>query len=244
MLADLDIVIPVYNEGVHIVPVLESFANHIRTPCRILICYDRDDDNTIPAIASYAGAPLDIVLVKNRGSGAHAAVRTGFESSRASAVLVFPADDTNNAAIIDRMFQSFEDGCDVVCASRFMKGGGMLGCPWLKALLVRSCAYSLFYVGRVQTHDASNGLRLFSRRLLQMVTIESTRGFSYSLELLAKCHRLRWRIGEVPSLWVERSAGSSRFKVMGWVLAYLRWYFYVLATTYLRRPPETARLHR
>ena len=243
-MADLDIVIPVHNEGVNVVPVLESFAKHIRTPFRILLCYDRDDDNTIPAIAGYAGAPLEIVLVKNRGIGAHGAVTTGFEDSRATAVLVFPADDTNNAAIIDRMYQRFDEGCDVVCASRFMKGGGMQGCPWLKAFLVRGCAYSLFYVGRVPTHDASNGLRLFSRRLLQTVTIESTRGFSYSLELLAKCHRLGWRIGEVPSLWVERSAGNSRFKVMRWVLAYLRWYFYVLATTSLRRPSATARSTR
>jgi hypothetical protein len=125
-----------------------------------------------------------------------------------------------------------------------MKGGGMQGCPWLKAFLVRSCAYSLFYVGRVPTHDASNGLRLFSRRLLETVMIESTRGFSYSLELLAKCHRLGWRIGEVPSLWVERSGGRSRFKVLQWAPAYLRWYFYVLATTYLRRPPATVRSTR
>jgi glycosyltransferase involved in cell wall biosynthesis len=237
----VDVVIPVYNEGPNIIPVLESFANHIRTPFRVLICYDHDDDNTIPAIHGYRNPGLQIALVKNRGVGAHAPVRTGFEASRAPAVLVFPADDTNNSAIVDRMFQKFEEGCDVVCASRFIPGGGMVGCPWLKAVLVRSCAFTLFHFARIPTRDASNGLRLFSKRLLQAVKIESTQGFSYSLELLAKCHRLGWKIGEVPSLWIERSDGSSRFKVLKWAPAYLRWYCYVFATTYLRLGPATVR---
>lgn len=240
-MADLDIVIPVYNEGDNIVPVLESFAKHVRTSLRVLICYDRDDDNTLRAIEEHGEWPLAIVFVKNRGIGAHGAVRTGFEDSRAPAVLVFPADDTNNATIIDRMYQKFSEGCDVVCASRFMKGGGMQGCPWLKDVLVRGCAYSLHYLGGLPVHDASNGLRLFSRRLLTTVTIESRQGFSYSLELLAKCHRMRWTVGEVPSLWIERDAGKSRFKVLRWTPSYLRWYFYVLATTFLRRPASTVR---
>ena len=38
---ELDIVIPVYNEGDNIRPVLESFRAHLRTPFRVLICYDR-----------------------------------------------------------------------------------------------------------------------------------------------------------------------------------------------------------
>ncbi len=117
----------------------------------------------------------------------------------------------------------------------------MEGCPWLKSVLVRACAYSLFYVGGLPARDASNGFRLFSQRLLQRVEIESTRGFSYSLELLAKCHRLGWRVGEVPSSWVERSRGSSRFKVFKWAPAYLRWYCYVFATTYLHRGPAAVK---
>ena len=241
-ICSVDIVIPVYNEGSNIVPVLDSFADRIKTPFRVLLCYDHDDDNTIPAIQAYGNGRFEIALVKNRGVGPHAAVRTGFQTSHAPAVVVFPADDTNNSAIIDRMFRKFEEGCDIVCASRFMKGGGMMGCPWVKAVLVRSCAFTLFHLGRVPTHDASNGLRLFSKRLLQAVRIESTQGFSYSLELLAKCHRLGWKIDEVPSLWIERSDGSSRFKVLKWAPAYLRWYFYVFATTYLRRGPATVRM--
>ena len=50
---ELDIVIPVYNEGENILPVLESFKRHVTTPCRVLICYDHESDNTLPAVRAY-----------------------------------------------------------------------------------------------------------------------------------------------------------------------------------------------
>jgi hypothetical protein len=154
-------------------------------------------------------------------------------------VLVFPADDTYNARIIDPMVRAFQDGCDVVVASRFMPGGGMEGCPWLKGILVRGSSWTLSRFARLPARDASNGLRLFSRRLLDRVEIESSQGFVYSIELLAKCHRLGWRIGEVPAQWFQRTKGESRFRVVKWLPAYLRWYGYAFATTYLRRGAGT-----
>jgi dolichol-phosphate mannosyltransferase len=58
----------------------------------------------------------------------------------------------------------------------------------------------------------ANGFRLFSRRTVDEVTIESDRGFCYSIELLVKCHRLGWRIGEVPAHCFQSAHGDSRFQ--------------------------------
>jgi dolichol-phosphate mannosyltransferase len=242
----LDIIIPVYNEGANIVPTLRALARDVSTPNRILICYDRDDDDTLPAIEndseSFNG--LAIEFVRNRGRGAHGAVLTGFSSGDTPYVLVFPADDDFNAGIIDSMVAEAENGCDIVCASRFMAGGRMVGCPWLKAVLVRLASFTLYHVARLPTHDASSGFRLFSRRVLNEIEIESERGFCYSIELLVKCHRLGWPIGEVPAQWFERIRGSSRFQVIKWLPDYLRWYIYAFATTYFRRPAESVRRKR
>jgi glycosyltransferase involved in cell wall biosynthesis len=239
----LDIVIPVYNEGANIVPTLSALARDVKTPNRILICYDREDDDTLPAIKSNGEAlnALTIAFVRNRGRGAHGAVLTGFSASDAPFVLVFPADDDYNAGMLDSMVSEAVNGCDIVCASRFMAGGSMLGCPWLKAVLLRAANFTLYHVARIPTHDASNGFRLFSRRVLDEIAIESEHGFCYSIELLVKCHRLRWRIGEVPARWFERAHGASRFQVIKWIPSYLRWYIYAFATTYFRRPPTSVR---
>lgn len=238
MAPELDIIIPVYNEGANIRDVLTALYAGVRTPFRVLICYDRDDDNTLSALRAYA-APFAIAMVKNRGAGAHGAVLTGFQESVAPAVLVFAADDTYNAGIIDTMCQRIREGHDIVAASRFMKGGRMAGCPWLKGFFVRASAFTLYHFGRVPVHDSSNGFRMFSRRVVDQIQIESTRGFTYSIELLVKAHRLGWGISEVPAQWFERTRGASRFRVLGWLPDYLVWYFYAFGTTWLRRGPRT-----
>ena len=60
MESQLDIVIPVYNEGENIVAVLRGLSREIKTPARALICYDQPDDDTLPAVrvASTNGATL------------------------------------------------------------------------------------------------------------------------------------------------------------------------------------------
>jgi hypothetical protein len=155
---------------------------------------------------------------------------------------MYPADDDYNAGILDAMVAKAAQGCDVVCASRFVRGGSMVGCPWLKAALARAGNFTLRHLARLPTHDASNGFRLFSRRVIDTIAVESDQGFCYSIELLVKCHRLGWRIGEVPAQWHERAHGASRFRVLKWLPAYLRWYRYAFATTFLRRGPDTVRL--
>ena len=244
MTAELDLIIPVYNEGANILATLGTLAREVKTPARVLICYDFPEDDTLPVVGAkrQAYADLPIEFVRNPGRGVHAAVLAGFAASNAPFVVVFPADDDFNAGILDAMVAKARAGCDIVCASRFMPGGSMEGCPWLKAALVHSAAYLLYHFARLPTHDPTSGFRLFSRRVIEQITIESDQGFSYSLELLVKAHRLRWRVAEVPAVWFERKHGSSRFEVLGWMPAYLRWFGYAFATTVLHRTPDTVSL--
>ena len=81
----LDIVIPVYNEGDTIASLLEDVRRHVKTPYRILICYDFDEDNTLSAIDSYHHRDkLLINFVKNIGAGPNMAVISGIQQSNAN----------------------------------------------------------------------------------------------------------------------------------------------------------------
>lgn len=235
---------PVYQEGENILSVLRALKAKVNTPFRVLICYDRDDDNTLEALRKDTPEGVSIICVKNEGRGALGAVLTGFRRSTAPAVLVFPADDDYNADRIDSMVQKSRGGAEIVAGSRFMPGGCMEGCPWLKAMIVRSSAFVLKHVARLPTRDPSNGLRLFSRRVLDQIPIESKVGFAYSLELLVKAHRLGWKVEEVPLHWYERRSGASRFRVLKWLPQYFVWFRYAFATTYLFRGPKTVALRR
>ena len=238
----LDIVLPVYNEKENIIEVLTALRDSVRTSFKVLVCYDRDDDNTLPALREAGDIGVDVLLVKNRGTGVHGAVITGFEVSSAPAVLMFPADEPYNAGIIDAMYRNFEAGNDVVVASRFMRSGHMEGGPLLKSLIVRIASFVLRYLVGVPASDASYGLRIFSRRILDTIQIESTEGFTYAIELLVKCHRLGWGIAEVPAVWHRRERGASHFRLRKWLPHYARWFFYAFATVYLRRPGRSVLL--
>ena len=214
---------------------MEALRASVKTPFRVMICYDFDEDNTLVALEDYDHPGFDITKVKNAGRGAHGAVVTGFNNSSADAVLVFPADDTYNADIIDKMFAKYRNGCDIVAASRFIPGGCMEGAPPLKDILVRASSSTLHHLARLPVHDASNGFRLFSRRVIENIKIESSEGFVYSIEILVKCHRAGWKIDEVPAKWLERKAGKSRFRLVKWLPSYLKWYFYAFSTSWLGR---------
>lgn len=229
----MDIVIPAFNEGENIVRVLSSFEREVAHPIRVLICYDFEGDDTIPAARSRQW-PFPVEFVRSTGRGAHQAILTGFSKVTAPCVIVFPADDTVNARILDTMAAKFGEGNDIVVASRFIEGGSMIGCPPLKAALVRTAAFTLHHFARVPARDATNGFRLFSKRVITTIPIESSVGFTYSLELLVKADRVGWRIAEVPSTWIERTSGTSRFRVLRWVPAYLRWYLYAFVTPFVR----------
>lgn len=239
---NLDIIIPVFNESENIIRTLDSLKKHVITPFRVLIAYDFDEDDTLPVLRNYED--LDIVLIKNKGQGPHSAILSGFEASMADAVLVLPADDEYNAPMLDIMYEKFKEGADIVTACRFMPGGHMTGAPWLKDHLVRCASWTLRNIAFIPSRDVSNGFRLFSRRVIDTIEIESSVGFTYSIEILAKTHRLGWRISEVPAGWFERKKGQSRFKVLKWLFPYLRWYFYFFGTTYLFCSPESVKIKR
>ncbi|MBF0166172.1 MAG: glycosyltransferase family 2 protein [Alphaproteobacteria bacterium] len=238
---ELEIVIPVYNEGVNILPVLKGFSEKVKTPFRVLICYDFEEDNTLPAIASLPQDMLDLVLVRNHERGPHAAVRAGFAASTAGAVLVYMADDDYNIGLIDRMMQEFRNGADIVAASRFMPGGHMEGGPFFKALLARAATFSIYHFGRAPIHDATNAFKLFSRRVLDEIDIESRRGFTFGIELMVKASRMGWKVVELPAQWFERTDKPSRFNISAWMGDYLHWYLYAFATFWLRKGPDSVK---
>ena len=239
----IDIVIPVFNEGASIIEVIELLELNVKTRFRILICYDFEEDNTLEAINRSERSAV-IEFIKNNGAGPCDAVKSGFNASHSECVIVYPGDDISNQKIIDPMYKKFIQGSDVVVASRFIPGGSMIGCPLVKSILVRAASFSLFMLSSIPVKDASNGFRLFSRKALNLINIESTHGFTYSLEILVKCNRLKLPIEEVPAQWIERKEGKSNFKVFFWLKMYLRWYRYGLETTWFNSPITPQCLNR
>lgn len=222
----LTVVIPAYNEGENIARVLDALHQKVHiSPREVLVVYDFAEDTTVPVVERLHSVYPEVSLLLNGfGRGALNALKTGLLAARAPYVLVTMADLSDDLGDVDAMYQLAAAGADVVAASRYMRGGKQEGGPLVKRTLSRAAGLSLHYVGRVGTHDPTSNFKLYSRRLLQAVRIESTQGFELALELTVKAHMSGFTVAEVPTHWSDRIAGESRFQLRRWLPHYLRWY--------------------
>ena len=226
---ELDIIIPIYNEGSTIKKLIKYLEKTIKTNHKIFLIYDSHKDTTLKHLKKIKSKKFK--LIKNNGAGPHSAVLTGFKKTKSRYVLTYMADDFFNGPIVDNMVNKMKNGSDIVVASRFIKGGIMKGAPFPKNYLVLISSYLLNKFTNISVHDSTNGFRLFSRKILEKIEIKSKVGFTYSIELLVKATYLNYKISEVPCKWFERKTGKSSFKVFKWFFPYLK---YFLISFYLK----------
>ena len=228
---ELDILIPVFNEDKVIIKTIKNILSVVKCNYNILICYDYDEDPTLKIIKENFDNDSKIIFVKNFSQGFNNALISGFNSSSAEALIIFMADDHNNHNIINLCYEKFKEGYHVVCPSRFIKGGKMIGNPFLKGFLANCVSFFLFNFTTFPIKDSTNSFRLFSKELIDKIKMESKKGFTLSLELTAKAHRLGYKITEIPTIWIEREKGTSRFKLISFILPYTKWFFYIIKTS-------------
>jgi glycosyltransferase involved in cell wall biosynthesis len=232
--ATLNIVIPVYNEGANIGATLCRIAECLRestVKTHVTIVYDVDEDNDLPVIASLrTGYPMEICLQKNTGKGVCEAIKQGLLASQTTFVLVTMADLSDDYEKLPLMLEKAMAGWDIVCGSRYMRGGSQHGGPILKHMLSRLAGLSLHWLTGLPTHDVTNSYKLYRRSILDSIRLESSGGFEIGMEILVKAYASRMKIAEVPCSWQERLQGESRFHLVKWIPMYLRWYWYAVKT--------------
>ncbi len=223
----LSIVIPVYNEGGNVRTALTAIEERVKYEHEILIVYDFDEDNTLPVVRELMVEMPCISLVRNKYvRGVLNAIKTGLETATGKYVVVTMADMSDPPEVMNDMLDVAErEGADIVCGSRYMKGGKQIGGPVVKRLMSRTAGLTLKWFAGLPTHDATNSFKLYRKSFLEGVKIESNGGFELGLELVVKAYLEGKKICEVPTSWADRTEGDSHFRIIKWLPSYLHWYF-------------------
>ncbi|MFC6018122.1 glycosyltransferase family 2 protein [Plantactinospora solaniradicis] len=223
----MSIVIPVYDEGAAVVQCLERILREVLLPAEVLVVHDTPQDSTVPHARQVAVADPRVRTVLNAyGPGPAQAIRFGIDAAVAPVVVVTMADGSDDPRQIDELTRLVERGVAVAAASRYMPGGQQVGGPRLKRMMSRWAGCSLHLLARVGTRDATNSFKAYSTDFVRSVGIESQTGFEIGLELTAKAARLRLPVAELPTIWLDRQLGASRFALGRFLPAYLRWYLF------------------
>jgi dolichol-phosphate mannosyltransferase len=221
----VSVVMPAYNEDKHIVEVLDRLFESVKLPCEVLVVVDSEEDTTISVVTDYAQKePRLRYLINTYGPGPANAIRYGIDAAAAPVAVVTMADGCDDARQIDDLARLVERGVAVAAASRYMAGGQQVGGPYLKGMLSRTAGRSLRILAHLGTRDATNSFKAYSTEFVREVGIDSRDGFEIGIELTAKAKRMRRPVAEIPTIWLDRQAGVSNFKVVRWIPKYLRWY--------------------
>lgn len=223
----VSVIIPVYNEGEGVVRHLERLLREVLLTAEVLIVHDMEEDTTVPYAQAIARQDPRVRTVLNTyGPGPANAVRFGIDAARAPVAVVTMADGCDDPRQVDELARLVDRGVVVAAASRYMPGGQQVGGPRFKRMASRWAGRSLALFARVGTRDATNSFKAYDTDFVRQVGIESRTGFEIGIELTAKATRLRLPVAEIPTIWLDRQLGESRFDVGRFLPSYLRWYFF------------------
>jgi len=104
----------------------------------------------------------------------------------------------------------------------------MLGAKKMKKMITIIGSLLIYYFARIPFKDCTNAFKMFSASLKNKIKLDSTKGFTFALELTVKSYLLNFKIVEIPSVWIEAGNRKSNFKMLKWISYYVYWLAYAM----------------
>ena len=225
---NLSIIVPAYNEEDNIAQVIKKIEETVTVNHELIIVNDHSTDKTALIVSELMSQYPNLRLIGNSLNGSFTnAIKTGLANIKTDLVVLVMADLCDDLDTINKMYEKINQGYDVVCGSRYIKGGSRIGGSRVKG-------FFSFFVGRtmsmftgIPTCDVANAFKMYRKEVIESINIESI-GFEISMELALKAYFNGFKITEVPTVWREREKGQSSFKMFNLTPNYSKWYLWAI----------------
>ncbi len=209
------LVLPTYNEAENIEAFTEAVLAKLPPSARVLIVDDNSPDGTGEIADRLAGRHEQVgVLHRRRKEGLGPAYIAGFRRALAAGaglVLEMDSDFSHDPAYLPRLLEAAQRA-DVVLGSRYAPGGGVSDWGALRRAISRGgSAYARLLLG-VDVRDLTGGFKCFHREVLEAIDLGSVRarGYAFQVEVTYRAIRSGFKVVEVPIVFRDRRAGSSK----------------------------------
>ncbi|HEV3282285.1 MAG TPA: glycosyltransferase family 2 protein [Acidimicrobiales bacterium] len=204
----LSVIIPVFNERSTVAELLRRVRTvELPLDLEVIVVDDGSSDGTDKILSALGDSTVRVISHQaNKGKGA--AVRTGLEAARGDLVIIQDADLEYDPEDWPKLLDPLLRGKTlVVYGSRFTgERKNMLPMHWLGNRFL-SLVTNLLYSSTLS--DMESCYKLFDRRVLEGITIESDR-FEFEPEITAKILRRGHRIYEVPISYAGREPDEGK----------------------------------
>jgi dolichol-phosphate mannosyltransferase len=209
------IVVPTYEEAANIERLVTAAREKLPPSARILIVDDNSPDGTGEIADRLASEDEGVqVLHRPRKEGLRPAYFAGFRRALdegAGFILEMDSDFSHEPAYLPRLLEAAERA-DLVIGSRYVAGGGVGDWgPLRRAISRGGSTYARLMLG-IDVRDTTAGFKCFRREVLEAIDLDAikSRGYAFQVEMTYRAIKLGFRVVEVPIVFRDRHAGSSK----------------------------------
>jgi dolichol-phosphate mannosyltransferase len=222
------IIIPTYNERENIIALIDRIMA-LPLGLHVLVVDDGSPDGTAALVRERMANEPRIALIERPGKmGLGSAYREGFRYALdrgAQYIFEMDADFSHDPDSIPEFLKHAQE-VDVVLGSRYLHGVTVVNWP-LQRLILSYCAnrYTRLITG-LPLNDATGGFKCFRRRALEGIRLDRVQsdGYSFQIEISFKCWKRGFTLREIPILFVDRRAGTSKMnRRIVWEAAWMVW---------------------
>ncbi len=208
------VLLPTYNEKENIERIIPEILKQ-DDRLSILVIDDNSPDGTGDIADRIAGEnPRVMVLHRKKKEGLGQAYIAGFRwalDRQYDYIFEMDADFSHDPVFLRDFLEHIQDN-DIVLGSRYIKGVNVVNWPMMRLLLSYFAnVYSRIVTG-LPLCDATGGFKCFRREVLEAIDLDDIRsnGYSFQIEMSFRAWKKGFRIKEIPIVFVDRTAGTSK----------------------------------
>lgn len=211
------VIIPTFNEIENITRMLDAVLS---LPVRfdVLVVDDNSPDGTAAAVRdAMKRHPERIHLEERKGKlGLGTAYIHGFKWALAKGyrfIIEMDADFSHNPRDLIKLYRACnEDGADMAVGSRYITGVNVVNWPMGRVLMSYYASAYVRIVTGMRLRDTTAGFVCYRREVLEAINLDSIefKGYAFQIEMKFKAFRRKFKIVEVPIVFVNRVLGTSK----------------------------------
>jgi dolichol-phosphate mannosyltransferase len=217
------VIIPTYNEADNVENIVRAvLEQERRTPdvsLAVLIVDDNSPDGTADIVRrlqtdSSVGEERLHLLSRPGKMGLGTAYVAGFKYGLERGfdyLFEMDADFSHDPEEIPNFLREIQT-YDLVLGSRYITGANVANWPLRRLLLSYYANKYARLVTGIKVYDATGGFKCFRREVLETIDLEHihSNGYAFQIEMNFRAWRKKFKIKEIPIVFVDRRAGTSK----------------------------------
>lgn len=211
------VIIPTYNEIENIANIIDAVVA-LEDGFDILVVDDASPDGTQDAVMEKSRQyPGRIYLEKRSGKlGLGTAYIHGFKWALARDyryIIEMDADFSHDPKDLPRLLNACrENNADVAIGSRYISGVNVVNWPIGRVLMSYYASAYVRCITGMPLRDATAGFVCYRRKVLENIGLDNIRfkGYAFQIEMKFKSFLKKYKIVEVPIVFVNRQLGTSK----------------------------------